>query len=149
MEDLSVIFSRGRFTSYHHFEKMPFVDITFSSSGHIGLECGEILKVKIFKTKGKRNSPDIFELKVKLSSPVSKGDGIAIENTEDGGKVNSIKTESHKTILSADAGDTVILNLAGRLKNNVARACIYTRHMTSSCQVKSIRKCRRKTEGAC
>ena len=129
MEDLSVIFSRGRFTSYHHFEKMPFVDITFSSSGHIGLECGEILKVKIFKTKGKRNSPDIFELKVKLSSPVSKGDGIAIENTEDGGKVNSIKTESHKTILSADAGDTVILNLAGRLKNNVRSGMhIYKTH---------------------
>lgn len=129
MEDLSVIFSRGRFTSYHHFEKMPFADITFSSSGHIGLECGEILKVKIFKTKGKRNSPDIFELKVKLSSPVSKGDGIAIENTEDGGKVNSIKTESHKTILSADAGDTVILNLAGRLKNNVRSGMhIYKTH---------------------
>ena len=118
IEDLSVIFSRGKFTSYHHFEKMPFTDITFDSSGHIGLECGEILKVKTFRST-KSNSPDIFELQVKLSAPVSKGDGIAIENTEDGGKINSIKTENKETTLSADSGETVTLNLAGRLKTNV------------------------------
>ena len=128
IEDLSVIFSRGKFTSYHHFEKMPFTDITFDSSGHIGLECGEILKVKTFRST-KSNSPDIFELQVKLSAPVSKGDGIAIENTEDGGKINSIKTENKETTLSADSGETVTLNLAGRLINNVRSGMhIYKTH---------------------
>lgn len=115
IDDLSVIFSRGKFTSYHHFSKMPFKDITFDTSGHIGLECGEILKFKTLK--GKKNAPDIFELKVRLYSPISKGDGITIENTEDGGRINSIKTEDGENLPTAEPGRIVVLNLAGSLKN--------------------------------
>ena len=121
VDDLSVIFSRGKFSSYHLFNKMPFSDITYNTSGHLGLRVGEILKVKTFKANNKKkNTPDIFELRVKLSSPINKGDGITIGDTEDGGKINSIKTDvTERNILTADSGEIVILNVAGSLKKHI------------------------------
>lgn len=120
ISDLSVIFSRGSFTSYHQQDKMPVSDITFKTSGRRGIKCGEIIKPKIINVKPKKkSSPDIFELKVKLSADLRKGDGITIGDTEDGGRINSIKTLNGNNILTAHAGDTVTLNIAGSLQKQI------------------------------
>lgn len=116
ISDLSVMFSRGSFSSYHHLNKMPFSDITYKTSGRQGIKCGEIIKPKIAPIQSKKkSSPDIFDLKVKLTEVISKGDGITIGDTDDGGKINSIKTVNGNNILTAKSGDTVTLNIAGSL----------------------------------
>ncbi|MBQ8164342.1 MAG: U32 family peptidase [Clostridia bacterium] len=98
IEELSVIFSRGGFTSGHQLSKMTLDSITANKPGHQGLLAGKLLS-PIQKVKG---PVSIYKAEVSLFTDcLSQGDGITFEGAGDfGGVVNVITQKGNKKELT-------------------------------------------------
>ena len=101
MEDLTVIFSRGGFTSGHQLGKMTIDSITENKPGHQGLLAGKLIS----EPKKIKAPVSIYKIEVSLFSDcIKQGDGITFEgDSECGGVVNVIE-RSPKGIILTIAG---------------------------------------------
>ena len=102
-DDLTVIFSRGGFTSGHQLGKMSPSGITPNKPGHTGLPAGKLLM-----PPKKVNGPvSIYKATVNLDKNcIKQGDGITFEDKNSAGGIVNIITQN---------GSNTILTIAGEM----------------------------------
>ena len=116
IDDLTVIFSRGGFSSGHQLGKMPLSSITRSNSGRTGLEAGKLIGAPPRKING---PVDIYEINAVSSRKLVKGDGITFYNTQNignkaGGVINIIEIHGKRTE-TLEPGIPAKLTVAGEM----------------------------------
>lgn len=113
IDRLTVIFSRGGFSSGHQLGKMQPSSVTWQNAGKTGLRAGTANG----SVKPLRAPVSIYEIGIITEQPLAKGDGIVFYdavngNEKPGGVINIIKQNGQQTD-SVPAGVSALLTVAG------------------------------------